>query len=56
MYKKLAQLTLVMLVILIFAVGGGVQAGEIVYVDDIRQNIIDKKSTCQNGRQCHRVG
>jgi outer membrane protein OmpA-like peptidoglycan-associated protein len=43
MYKKSAQLMLVMLVILIFTVGSGVQAGEIIYVDDIRQNIIDKK-------------
>jgi OOP family OmpA-OmpF porin len=43
MYKKSALLTLVMLMILVFTVGGGVQAGEIIYVDDIRENIITKE-------------
>jgi OOP family OmpA-OmpF porin len=43
MYNKSALLTLVMLVILVFTVGGGVQAGEIIYADDIRENIISKE-------------
>ena len=43
MYKKSALLMLVMLVILVFTVGGGVQAGEIIYVDDIRENVITKE-------------
>ncbi|UCE55027.1 MAG: OmpA family protein [Desulfobacterales bacterium] len=43
MNEKSAQLTLVMLVILVFTVGGGVQAGEIIYADDIRENVINKE-------------
>jgi len=43
MCKKSALLMLVMLVILVFTVGGGVQAGEIIYVDDIRENVITKE-------------
>jgi len=43
MDKKSALLMLVMLVILVFTVGGGVQAGEIIYVDDIRENVIAKE-------------
>ena len=43
MYKKSIMLTLVMLGILVFAVGSGVQAGEIIYIDDIRENVISKE-------------
>ena len=43
MNKKSALLMLVMLVILVFTVGGGVQAGEIIYVDDIREDVISKE-------------
>ncbi len=43
MCKKSAQLTLAMLVILFFMVVGGVQAGEIIYADDIREKIITKE-------------
>ena len=43
MCKKTVLLTLVMLVALVFTVGGGVQAGEIIYVDDIRENVITKE-------------
>jgi OOP family OmpA-OmpF porin len=32
-----------MLVILVFTVGGGVQAGEIIYADDIKQNVVTKE-------------
>jgi len=49
MYKKSILLTLVMLVILVFTVGGGVQAGEIIYVDDIRENIITKEVLVRTG-------
>ena len=43
MCKKTVLLTLVMLVALVFTVGGGVQAGEIIYVDDIREDVITKE-------------
>jgi OOP family OmpA-OmpF porin len=43
MLKKSVQLTLFMLAILVFTFGGGVQAGEIVYTDDIRENVVDKE-------------
>jgi OOP family OmpA-OmpF porin len=43
MYKKLSVMSLVTLVILVFAVGSGVQAGEIIYADDIRENVISKE-------------
>ncbi len=43
MYKKTVLSTLIMLVILVFTVGGGVQAGEIIYADDIRENVISKE-------------
>ena len=49
MYKKSALLTLVMLVILVFTVGGAVQAGEIIYVDDIRENVITKEVLVRTG-------
>ena len=32
-----------MFVTLIFTFGGGVQAGEIVYSDDLRENVVDKE-------------
>ena len=34
---------LFMFVILVFTFGGGVQAGEIIYTDDIRENVVDKE-------------
>ena len=34
---------LFMLVILVFTFGSGIQAGEIVYTDDIRENVVDKE-------------
>ncbi len=43
MYKKTVLSTLVMFGILVFTVGGGVQAGEIIYADDIRENVITKE-------------
>ena len=43
MYKKSVQSMLFMLVILVFTFGSGVQAGEIVYTDDIRENVVDKE-------------
>ena len=43
MYKKSAFLTLVMFVVLVFSVGGGVQAGEIIYADDLRENVVTKE-------------
>ncbi len=51
MYKKTVLSTLIMLVILVFTVGGGVQAGEIIHADDIRENVISKEvlaSTADN--------
>ncbi|UCF93595.1 MAG: OmpA family protein [Desulfobacterales bacterium] len=43
MYKKSAQLTMVLSMILVFIVGGTVQAGEIIYNDDIRENVVKKE-------------
>jgi len=43
MYKKSVQLMLFMLVILVFTFSGGVQAGEIIYTDDIKENVVDKE-------------
>jgi OOP family OmpA-OmpF porin len=43
MYKKTVLTALVTLGFLVFSVGGGVQAGEIVYTDDIRENVVDKE-------------
>jgi len=40
MNKKFASLSSVMLMFLVFAVSGGVHAGEIIYADDIRENVI----------------
>ncbi|MGD9078766.1 MAG: OmpA family protein [Desulfobacterales bacterium] len=40
MFKKAFMLTLVMLGSIVFAVGSGVQAGEIIYIDDIREKIV----------------
>lgn len=43
MYKKSYGLTLAVLVVLVFAVGSAAQAGEIIFADDIKQNIIAKE-------------
>ena len=43
MSKKSVQLMLLMLVILAFTFNGGLQAGEIVYSDDIRENVVNKE-------------
>lgn len=43
MYKKSFGLSLAVVAILVFTVGGGVQAGEIIYADDIRENVISKE-------------
>jgi len=43
MRKKSVQLMLLMLAIWVFAFAGGVQAGEIIYTDDIKENVVDKE-------------
>jgi Mg-chelatase subunit ChlD len=43
MQKKSVQLTLFTLGILVLTFGAGVQAGEILFVDDIRENVVDKE-------------
>jgi len=43
MNKKFAILSSVMLMFLVFAISSGVQAGEIIYADDIRENVISKE-------------
>jgi len=43
MYKNTFGLTSVVLAILFFTVGSAVQAGEIVYADDISQNVVNKE-------------
>jgi OOP family OmpA-OmpF porin len=43
MNKKSAQLALIAWMILVFAVGSAVQAGEIIYADDIRENVVQKE-------------
>ncbi len=43
MNKKSAQLTLAAAMILLFTFSGGVRAGEIIYADDIRENVIQKE-------------
>jgi OOP family OmpA-OmpF porin len=43
MYKKSVQLTLVTLVILVFAVGTAVQAGEIIYKNDVVDKVVPKE-------------
>jgi OOP family OmpA-OmpF porin len=43
MHKRLVILTLVMLGIFVFAAGSSVQAGEIIFSDDIRDKVISKE-------------
>jgi len=43
MYNKSIFLTSVMSVVLVLMVGGAVQAGEIIYADDIRENVVTKE-------------
>ena len=43
MYKITFGLTSVVVMILLFAVGSAVQAGEIIYADDITQNVVNKE-------------
>ena len=43
MYKNSFGLTLALLTILVFAFGSTVQAGEIIYADDIQQNVVTKE-------------
>jgi OOP family OmpA-OmpF porin len=43
MYKNSLRLTLAVLMVLVFAVGSKVQAGEIIYADDIKQNPVTKE-------------
>jgi OOP family OmpA-OmpF porin len=43
MYKNLSKSTLALLAILVFAAGNAVQAGEIIYAEDIQQNPITKQ-------------
>ena len=43
MYKKPFGLSLAVVAILVFAFGSTVQAGEIIYADDIRENVITKE-------------
>lgn len=42
MYRKYFGLNLAVVVITVFAIGGAVQAGEIIYADDINHNIVTK--------------
>jgi len=43
MYKKTVQSMVFMFVILVFTFGGAVQAGEIVYKDDIQNKVVSKE-------------
>ena len=43
MHKKSVQSIFFMFVTLVFTFSGGVQAGEIIYTDDIRENVITKE-------------
>lgn len=43
MYKRSAQLILVMAMFLVVPLGVTVQAGEIIYTDDIKENVVDKE-------------
>jgi OOP family OmpA-OmpF porin len=43
MYKKSFGLTLAVLAIMVFAIGNGVQAGEIIFADDLKQNTVTKE-------------
>ena len=49
MYKKSFGLSLAVVAILVFAAGSAVQAGEIIYVDDIRENVITKEVLVRTG-------
>ena len=42
-------LRLTVLATLVFAFGSAVQAGEIIFVEDINQNIITEQDACQSG-------
>ena len=42
MCKRPILLVLVMLVVLVFVAGNAVQAGEIIYADDIKENVVQK--------------
>ena len=48
MNKKSFQLSLVLMAVFVFALGSGVQAGEIIYADDIRQDVITKEVLVRN--------
>jgi OOP family OmpA-OmpF porin len=43
MFKKTVQSLLFVLVMFVFTFGGGIQAGEIIYTDDIKENVVDKE-------------
>jgi hypothetical protein len=43
MCKRPILIALVMLVALVFVAGNAIQAGEIIYADDIQENIIQKE-------------
>ncbi|MGD9194246.1 MAG: hypothetical protein PVH58_20160, partial [Desulfobacterales bacterium] len=43
MGKNLFGLAMTLLASLFFTVGGAVQAGEIIYADDIKQNVVTKE-------------
>ncbi|MEE4604462.1 MAG: hypothetical protein V2J65_24485, partial [Desulfobacteraceae bacterium] len=43
MYKNSFGLALAILTSLLFTAGGIVQAGEIIYADDIKQNVVTKE-------------
>jgi OOP family OmpA-OmpF porin len=43
MPKKSVKSILFTFVVLVFTFGGGVQAGEIIYADDIRENVVNKE-------------
>ncbi|MGD8291481.1 MAG: OmpA family protein [Desulfobacterales bacterium] len=43
MFKKTVQSLLFVFVVFVFTFGGGIQAGEIIYTDDIKENVVDKE-------------
>jgi len=43
MYKKSFLLNLAVTLAIVFAAGSAVQAGEIIYIDDVRENVISKE-------------
>jgi len=49
MYKKSVQSMLFMFAILVFTFVGRVQAGEIIYTDDIRNNVVPKEVLVKTG-------